>query len=158
MLLTLGTFAAGLLGHIVIFAAGPWLSLKTQAAIHAAIPVIAIHAAIPVILTAVKFVTLPLLLLAPFARRHPTFKSWESWSKANPLRMERAAQLPAALVKALFIRAKSLFRQAPEREKKTTSCIKLKNANRPTSWARFGGWMGLRGTRLERTEWLDLKR
>jgi hypothetical protein len=51
--LTLGTFAAGLLGHIAIFAAGPWLSLKTQAAI---------HAAIPVILTAVKFVTLPLLL------------------------------------------------------------------------------------------------
>jgi hypothetical protein len=80
LLLTLGTFAAGLLGHIVIFAAGPWLSLKTQAAI---------HAAIPVILTAVKFVTLPLLLLlTPFARRHPTFKSWESWSKANLLRLE----------------------------------------------------------------------
>jgi hypothetical protein len=101
LLITMATFAAGLSGHIVALAAGPWISLRTQAVI---------HATIPVILTAVKFVTVPLLLLlTPFARHHPTFKSWQRWSKVQLLRLEAAAKVPAALVKALFVRVKSLF-------------------------------------------------
>ena len=84
LLITLGTFTAGLLGHFVTLIAAPWLSLGTQAAI---------HAAIPVLLTAVKFVTVPLLLvLVPFARRHPTFRSWTNWSKARFRQLEQILQ------------------------------------------------------------------
>ena len=82
----LGTFAAGLLGHIVTLIAGPWLSLRTQAAI---------HATIPALLTAVKFVTVPLLLLLiPFARPHPTFKSWRRWSEGKFLQLEGVVNVP----------------------------------------------------------------
>ena len=101
LLITLGTFAAGLFGHFVTLIAAPWLSLRTQAAI---------HAAIPVLLTAVKFVTVPLLLLlTPFARRHPTFRSWTGWSKAKFRQLERIVCIPWSLAKALFLRAISMF-------------------------------------------------
>ena len=73
LLITLATFAIGLSGHVVAMLAGPWLSLKTEAAI---------HTGIPVFLTAVKFVTVPLsLYLTPFASHHPTFENWTDWSK-----------------------------------------------------------------------------
>ncbi len=101
LLITLGTFAAGLFGHFVALIAAPWLSLRTQAAI---------HATIPVLLTAVKFVTVPLfLVLTPFARRHPTFRSWTGWSKAKFRQLERILRVPLSLAKALFLRAKSMF-------------------------------------------------
>ena len=101
LLITLGTFAAGLFGHFVTLIAAPWLSLRTQAAI---------HATIPVLLTAVKFVTVPLfLLLTPLARRHPTFRSWTGWSKAKFRQLERILRIPWSLAKALFLRAKSIF-------------------------------------------------
>ena len=54
LLASLATFALGILGHIVALLAAPWLSLLTEATI---------HATIPIFLTAVKFVTVPLLLL-----------------------------------------------------------------------------------------------
>jgi hypothetical protein len=99
LLITLGTFAAGLFGHFVTLIAAPWLSLRTQAAI---------HATIPVLLTAVKFVTVPLfLLLTPFARRHPTFRSWTIWSNTKFRRLERILRIPWS--KALFLRPKSMF-------------------------------------------------
>jgi hypothetical protein len=73
LLASLATFAIGISGHIVAILAVPWLSLKTQAFI---------HTGIPVFLTAVKFVTVPLLVaLTPFARHHSTFESWVDWSK-----------------------------------------------------------------------------
>ena len=101
LLITLGTFAAGLFGHFVTLIAAPWLSLRTQAAI---------HATIPVLLTAVKFVTVPLfLLLTPLASRHPTFRSWTGWSKAKFRQLERILRVPWSLAKALFLRAKSMF-------------------------------------------------
>ena len=103
LLITLGTFAAGLFGHFVAVIAAPWLSLGTQAII---------HTAIPVLLTAVKFVTVPLLLLlVPFAHRHPTFRSWTDWSKAKFNQLEQNLQIPWSFAKALFMRAKSLFRR-----------------------------------------------
>jgi hypothetical protein len=81
----------------VTLIAAPWLSLGTQAAI---------HAAIPVLLTAVKFVTVPLLLvLVPFARRHPTFRSWTNWSKARFGQLEQILRIPWSLAKARFLRA-----------------------------------------------------
>ncbi len=102
LLISLGTFVLGFSGHIVTILAAPWLALKTQAAI---------HASIPVLLTAVKFVTVPLLvLLTPFAHFHPTFKSWERWGKQLMIRLEHAASVPWEFVKNLFRRAKSLFR------------------------------------------------
>ena len=101
LLVSLGTFALGLLVHIVTLLAAPWLTLRTEASI---------QAAIPVVLTVVKFVTVPLLLLlTPFARRHPTFASWESWSKANLHKLERIVKIPWNTAKSLFFRAKSLF-------------------------------------------------
>ncbi|MGA7327576.1 MAG: hypothetical protein WBX25_24560 [Rhodomicrobium sp.] len=101
MLISLGTFALGLSGHILALLAAPWLSLKTEAAI---------HATIPVLLTAVKFVTVPLLLLlTPFARHHPTFKSWTNWSKAKLKQLEGVLKLPWYLAKAIFVRTKSLW-------------------------------------------------
>ena len=101
LLITLGTFTAGLLGHFVTLIAAPWLSLGTQAAI---------HAAIPVLLTAVKFVTVPLLLvLVPFARRHPTFRSWTNWSKARFRQLEQILRIPWSLAKARFLQAISMF-------------------------------------------------
>ena len=101
LLITLGTFAAGLFGHFVTLIAAPWLSLRTQAAI---------HATIPILLTAVKFVTVPLfLLLTPLASRHPTFRSWTGWSKAKFRQLERILRVPLSLAKALFLRAKSRF-------------------------------------------------
>jgi hypothetical protein len=101
LLISLGTFAAGLLGHILTILAAPWLKLSTQAAI---------HASIPVLLTAVKFVTVPLLLLlTPFAHRHPTFQSWEQWGKDHMKNIEHAASIPWNMVKSVFRRAKSIF-------------------------------------------------
>jgi hypothetical protein len=97
LLITLGTFTAGLVGHFVTLIAAPWLSLGTQAAI---------HAAIPVLLTAVKFVTVPLLLvLVPFARRHPTFRSWTNWSKARFRQLEQILRIPWSHAKARFLQA-----------------------------------------------------
>ena len=103
LLITLGTFVAGLLGHLVTVIAAPWLSLGTQAII---------HAVIPVLLTAVKFVTVPpLLLLVPFAHCHPTFRSWTDWSKAKFNQLEHILKIPWSLAKAIVMRAKSLFRR-----------------------------------------------
>jgi hypothetical protein len=101
LLISLATFALGLSGHVVTLLAAPWLTLKTQAAI---------HAAIPVFLTAVKFVTVPLLLLlTPFASRHHTFKAWTRWSKAKFQQLEEAAKIPWRVAKAGFLRVKSLW-------------------------------------------------
>jgi hypothetical protein len=98
LLISLATFALGISGHIVTLLAAPWLSLKTQAKI---------HASIPVLLTAVKFVTVPLLLLlTPFARHNPTFRSWANWSKSKFQQLEGIIKIPA---QALFARAKSLW-------------------------------------------------
>ena len=86
----LGTFALGILGHIVTLLAAPWLAFKTQAII---------HASIPVLLTAVKFVTVPLaLLLTPFASRHPTFRAWTDWSKSRLQQLEGIIKIPAQAV------------------------------------------------------------
>ena len=135
LLITLGTFTAGLLGHFVTLIAAPWLSLGTQAAI---------HAAIPVLLTAVKFVTVPLLLvLVPFARRHPTFRSWTNWSKARFRQLEQILRIPWSLAKARFLRAIIFLRRervksgspADEAEGKgeKSSAKKLfRNAQQPT--------------------------
>ena len=101
LLISLATFALGISGHIVTLLAAPWLTLKTQAAI---------HASIPVFLTAVKFVTVPLLLvLTPFARHHRTFKSWTRWSKAKFQQLEEAAKIPWHVARAGFLRAKSVL-------------------------------------------------
>jgi hypothetical protein len=51
LLISLSTFAVGFSGHVVALLAAPWLSLKTQATI---------HAGISAVMTAVKFVTVPL--------------------------------------------------------------------------------------------------
>jgi hypothetical protein len=100
LLISLATFALGISGHIVTVLAAPWLSLKTQAKI---------HASIPVLLTAVKFVTVPLLLLlTPFARHHPTFRAWTRWSKSKFRQLEGIIKIPA---QAVFARAKSLWSQ-----------------------------------------------
>src|SRR5262245_4055334 len=86
LLISLATFALGISGHIVTLLAAPWLTLKTHAAI---------HASIPVFLTAVKFVTVPLLLvLTPFARHHRTFQSWTRWSKVKFQQLEDALKIP----------------------------------------------------------------
>jgi hypothetical protein len=101
LLISLATFALGISGHIVTLLAAPWLPLKTQAAI---------HAGIPVFLTAVKFVTVPLLLLlTPFARHHRTFRSWTKWSQAKFLQLEEAMKIPLHAAKAIFLRAKSFW-------------------------------------------------
>jgi hypothetical protein len=101
LLISLATFALGISGHIVTLLAAPWLSLKTQAAI---------HASIPVFLTAVKFVTVPLLLLlTPFARHHRTFRSWTRWSKVKFQQLEEAVKIPWHAAKAGFFRLKSLW-------------------------------------------------
>lgn len=101
LLISLATFAVGLLGHVITLLAAPWLKFKTQAAI---------HATIPVLLTAVKFVTVPLLLLlTPFARHHPTFQSWTDWSKVKFHQLEHVLNIPWRAIKALFLRAKSLW-------------------------------------------------
>src|SRR5208337_1076829 len=101
LLISLGTFAAGLLGHVMALLAGPWLSLKTEAAI---------HTGIPVFLTVVKFVTVPLLLvLTPFARHHHTFESWTDWSGHKLRQLEGLAKMPFVFVKRQFGRAGSLF-------------------------------------------------
>jgi hypothetical protein len=101
LLISLATFALGLSGHILTLLLAPWLTLKTQATI---------HATIPVLLTAVKFVTVPLLLLlTPFARHHRTFKSWTKWSKAKFRQLEEVLKIPWHLAKAIFCRAKSVW-------------------------------------------------
>jgi hypothetical protein len=101
LLISLATFALGISGHIVTLLAAPWLTLRTQATI---------HATIPVLLTAVKFVTVPLLLLlTPFARHHRTFKSWTRWSKSKFQQLEGAFKIPWRLVKAIFLRIKLLW-------------------------------------------------
>ena len=101
LLISLGTFALGLLGHILALLAAPWLSLRTEATI---------HATIPVLLTAVKFVTVPLLLLlTPFAHRHPTFRSWESWGKANVRRLEGIVKIPWHFAKSIYLRVRSIW-------------------------------------------------
>jgi hypothetical protein len=98
LLISLATFVLGISGHIVTILAAPWLSFKTQAMI---------HASIPVLLTAVKFVTVPvLLLLTPFARHYPTFRSWTDWSKSKLQRLEGFIKIPA---QAVFAWAKSLW-------------------------------------------------
>lgn len=102
LVISLATFALGLSGHVVTILAAPWLPLKTQAAI---------HATIPVLLTAVKFITVPLLvLLTPFAHRHPTFQAWEHWGKIYMKKIEAAAAVPWNVAKALFNKVKSFFR------------------------------------------------
>lgn len=101
LLVSLGTFALGVSGHIVTLLAAPWLTLKTQAEI---------HASIPVLLTAVKFVTVPLLVvLTPFARHHRTFKSWTEWSKVKFQQLEDTLKIPWHLAKAGYRRVKSLW-------------------------------------------------
>lgn len=93
---SLSTFALGLLGHIVTLLAAPWLSLRTQATI---------HATIPVSLTAVKLVTMPLLIfLTPFARHHRTFKSWTDWSTVRLRQAQELTKLPCRLMKAIYSR------------------------------------------------------
>jgi hypothetical protein len=99
LLASLATFAVGLSGHIVALLAWPWLSLKAQAEI---------HTGIPVFLTAVKFVTVPVLVvLTPFARHHPTFEGWTEWSKKKFERIEGLGKLPYTFVKGLFAGRKS---------------------------------------------------
>ncbi len=91
---SLATFALGLLGHIVTLFAAPWLSLGTQATI---------HATIPVLLTAVKLITVPLLIfLTPFARHHKTFKSWTNWIKARFHQAYELMETPRRLVQAIY--------------------------------------------------------
>lgn len=100
LLVSLATFAIGLSGHVVALIAGPWISLKTQAII---------HTGIPVFLTAVKFVTVPILvILTPFARHHPTFEGWTDWAAHKFHALERLAKLPFNFVKAQFCRVKSM--------------------------------------------------
>lgn len=102
LLISLGTFAVGISGHVVAFLAAPWLPLKTQAFI---------HGGIPVLLTVVKFVTVPLLLvLTPFARHHPTFEAWENWGKEQFHRLEKAAAIPWNIIKGTFKRFVGFFR------------------------------------------------
>jgi hypothetical protein len=106
LLISLATLALGLSGHIVALLAAPWLSLKTEAAI---------HATIPVLLTAVKFVTVPLLLLlTPFARHYPTFKSWTNWSNAKFHQLEGVLKIPWHLAKAVYLRPRSLWLRHPK--------------------------------------------
>jgi hypothetical protein len=101
LLVSLATFAVGLSCHIAALIAAPWLSLRTQ---------VTIHATIPVLLTAVKFVTVPfLVLLTPFAHRHATFKAWESWSKVSFNRLEGAPKISCYPAKALFLGIKSTW-------------------------------------------------
>ena len=99
LLLSLGTFAAGISGHAITLAAAFWLSLETQ---------VAIHATIPVVLTAVKVVTVPLLLLlTPFASQHPTFQGWSNWSKAKFAQLEGVFKGPWLFFKKVVLRVKS---------------------------------------------------
>ncbi len=92
LLASIATFALGLLGHIVTLLAAPWLPFRIEAAI---------QAAIPVLLTAVKLVTVPLLLLlSPFARHHNTFKFWSNWSKAKFHQLGDLITMPWRLLKA----------------------------------------------------------
>ncbi len=122
LLITLGTFMAGLLGHFLTLMAAPWLSLGTQAFI---------HAAIPVLLTAVKFVTVPLLLLlVPFARQHPTFRSWTRWSKVKFRQLEHVLSIPWSLAKALFLRAKFMFLR---RDREKSGADEAEGRGRPQS-------------------------
>jgi hypothetical protein len=96
LLISLATFALGLSGHVFALLAWPWLSLKAQAVI---------HTGIPVFLTAVKAVTVPVLLvLTPLARHHPTFEDWTKWSKKRFGEIEGAAKLPLRFIKSLFSR------------------------------------------------------
>ena len=99
LLITLGTFALGLSGHVVALLAWPWLSLKSQAEI---------HTGIPVFLTAVKFVTVPVLVvLTPFARHHPTFEGWTDWSRDRFQNLETAAKWPYTFVKKRFMQSEA---------------------------------------------------
>jgi hypothetical protein len=101
LLISLATFALGISGHIVTLLAAPWLKLKTQAAI---------HTSIPIVLSAVKIVTVPLLVvLTPFARHHRTFRSWTTWSTEKFRQLEEAAKIPLHAVKTGFLHAKSLW-------------------------------------------------
>jgi hypothetical protein len=98
LLITLATFAVGLSGHVVALIASPWLSFQVEAAI---------HTGIPVFLTAVKFVTVPvLLLLTPWASHHPTFEHWKEWSAEKFHGLEKLAKMPFVFV---WNRIKSLF-------------------------------------------------
>jgi len=100
LLASLATFAVGISGHVAAILAGPWLSLKTQAFI---------HTGIPVFLTAVKFVTVPLLVaLTPFARHHPTFEHWTDWGKVKVRQLENLAKGPFRLAKTAWC---SVFRR-----------------------------------------------
>jgi hypothetical protein len=109
LLASLFTFALGLFLHVLTLMAAPWLSLKTQAII---------HGAIPVFLTAVKFVTVPILvLLTPFARHHATFRSWASWSRAKVRKLQRGAKVPWNLAKAVFFRAKATLLRSTSRKR-----------------------------------------
>jgi hypothetical protein len=101
LLISLTTFALGISGHIITLLAAPWLSIKTEAAI---------QASIPVFLTAVKIVTVPLILvLTPFARHHRTFRSWTRWSTAMFQHLEEAVKIPLHRAKAGFVSAKSFW-------------------------------------------------
>jgi hypothetical protein len=92
LLISLATFAIGISGHIVTLLGAPWITLKTQALI---------HSGIPVFLTAVKFVTVPLLLaLTPFARHHHTFEAWTHWSGEKFRQLENVVKVPFLFVKA----------------------------------------------------------
>jgi hypothetical protein len=94
LLISLATFAIGISGHIITLLGAPWITLKTQALI---------HSGIPVFLTAVKFVTVPLLVaLTPFARHHHTFESWTHWSAEKFRQLENLVKGPFLFVKAKF--------------------------------------------------------
>jgi hypothetical protein len=102
LVISLGTFVLGISGHIVAILAAPWLPLSTQ---------VFIHGGIPALLTVVKFITVPLLLiLTPFARHHPTFEAWEEWGKKQFHRLEEAAAIPWRFVKASYFRFLQFFR------------------------------------------------
>ncbi len=99
LLITLATFAIGLSGHVAAILASPWLSLKAEAAI---------HTGIPVFLTAVKFVTVPVLVvLTPWASHHPTFENWRDWSKKRFHELELPFVVIARKIKSMFSRGGS---------------------------------------------------
>jgi hypothetical protein len=94
LLITLGTFTAGFLGHFVTLIAAPWLSLGTQAAI---------HAAIPVLLTAVKFVTVPLLLvLVPSHAAIRLFDRGQTGAKRGSASSNRFSRFHGLLLRRAF--------------------------------------------------------
>ena len=125
---SLATFALGLLGHIVTLLAAPWLSLRTEATI---------HATIPILLTAVKIVTVPLLIfLTPFARHHKTFKSWTNWIKDKYHQALELMETPRRLVQPIyswFVRRRGSTAGRPLEEGEEVALVKTEGDERPRS-------------------------